>query len=75
MVIPTDFTQLSVTLCRSEVDIEWDLTAPPTVDFGAVAAATTVAGAPGLHPVGGDPLAWPPSGVTASRHGVTPVSM
>lgn len=48
MVVPTDFVILSGDAGEaSEVEIEWDLIAPPTVDRGAVAATGAVAGIPG----------------------------
>jgi hypothetical protein len=69
-VVPTDFAQLVGDAgSASEVDIEWDLTAPPTVDFGAVAATSAVAGAPGYYmPSGATPPATLAAltGVTAS---------
>jgi hypothetical protein len=49
-VIPTDFTWLSGDAgALSEVDIEWDLTGPPTRDTGAVTATGAVAGLPGYY--------------------------
>jgi hypothetical protein len=48
-VVPTDFAQLSGDAgAASEVVIEWDLVAPPTVDNGSVAATGATAGIPGF---------------------------
>jgi hypothetical protein len=47
-VVPTSFPQMVGDAgAASECAIEWDLTAPPNVDHGAVAATGAVAGAPG----------------------------
>jgi hypothetical protein len=48
MVIPQPFPQLIGDAgAASELQIDWNLTAPPTVDNGAVAATGATAGAPG----------------------------
>jgi hypothetical protein len=50
MVIPQPFMQMGGDAgTASEVVIDWNLTGPPTVDFGAVAATGATAGAPGFY--------------------------
>jgi hypothetical protein len=58
-VVPTSFPQMVGDAgAASECAIEWDLTAPPTVDHGAVAATGAVAGVPGYFtPTGASPPA------------------
>jgi len=49
MAIPQPFMQLGGDAgAASEVQIDWNLTGPPTVDFGAVTATGATAGAPGF---------------------------
>ena len=70
MVIPQPFTfMLGDAGAASEVAIDWNLTAPPTIDTGAVAATGATAGAPGFYtPSGANPPAnlAALSGITAA---------
>lgn len=50
LVIPQPFTfMLGDAGTASECAIDWNLTGPPTIDMGAVAATGAVAGAPGYY--------------------------
>jgi hypothetical protein len=70
LAIPQPFMQMGGDAgAASEVQIDWNLTGPPTVDYGAVAAAGATAGSPGYFtPTGANVPANMAalSGVTAS---------